>query len=172
MPTEASVKPCCSVSLLLLIMDLDTEEVLLTSLDPFSEVLAANLDEEFFWPIYFYDIGFYVVVQLILMSILEATIIDSIIDTRVKREELVQDIEKKCFICGLSRSVIDREGEGWQVHIHKNHNVYIYMYFIIYIMEKDIGDCSSVEKHVKELIKLKDISFFPQSRSMSIKAHY
>jgi putative component of toxin-antitoxin plasmid stabilization module len=112
---------------------------------------------------------FYGLVQLIFMNILSATIIDSVIDARVKRMELQDDIEKKCFICGISRSIIDHEGEGWHMHILKNHNVFVYLYFMIYINKKDIGDCSSVEKHVKELIKLNDISFFPQGRSMSLE---
>lgn len=106
------------------------------------------------------------------MNILSATIIDSVFDSRISREELVEDIERKCFICGLNRAVLDKEGEGWQKHTFQSHNVYIYVYFIIYIMQKDVGDCSRVEKHVKELIKRKDISFFPQSRSMSIEQQY
>lgn len=103
------------------------------------------------------------------MNILAATIIDSVIDARVKRNELLEDIEKKCFICGVSRTDIDHRGEGWHQHIQKNHNVFIYLYFMIYINKKDVGDCSSVEKHVKELIKSKEISFFPLGRSMSLR---
>lgn len=139
---------------------------------PCKEVGSIHAGETYYWPIYFYDIGFYVLIQLILMSILSATIIDSVFDSRISREELLDDIEKKCFICGLNRAVLDKEGEGWQKHICNSHNVYIYVYFIIYIMQKDIGDCSRVEKHVKELIKRKDISFFPQSRSISIEQKY
>jgi hypothetical protein len=118
-----------------------------------------------------YDMVFYGLVQLIFMNILAATIIDSVIDARVKRNELLEDIEKKCFICGISRTVLDHAGEGWHLHIMKNHNAFIYLYFMIYINKKDIGDCSRVEKHVKDLIKLKDISFFPQGRSVALEPH-
>ena len=43
--------------------------------------------------------------------------------------------------------------------------------FLIYIDKKEMGDCSGVEKFAKELCHLKDISFFPISRSLHYEDH-
>ena len=131
-----------------------------------------NRDNPHFWTIYFYGISFYFLVDLILLSIIAGTIIDAVAEMRERQQDLQEDIEKKCFVCGLSRKSLDLKGEGWYQHIYRNHNIFTYLYFLIYIDKKDVGDCSSVEKYVKELCKQGDISFFPQGRSIGIEKRY
>lgn len=43
------------------------------------------------------------------------------------------------------------------------HNPFSYLAFIIYIKQKDIEDCSGLEKFVKECLAKNDIGFFPNT---------
>ena len=122
-----------------------------------------------FWLVFVYGYSYYILVDLILLSILYGTIVDAVAEMREKQKDLEEDVQNKCFVCGLSRSNLDRNGEGWYQHIYRNHNIFTYLYFLIFIDKKVIGDCSSVEKYVKELSKAGDISFFPQGRSIGIE---
>ena len=117
-----------------------------------------------------YDFTFFIVVLVLLINIIFATIIDSFGDLRDKRNDLETKIKGKCFICGLSKFILDTKGEGWSYHIYKNHNVYNYLFFYIAMDEKDMLDCNGVEKYIKEKIKENnDITYIPQGKCLSIK---
>ena len=119
---------------------------------------------------WFYDFIFFVLVLIILLNIVFGIIIDAFGDLRDKRNDLEENINGKCFICGLPKFMLDTKGEGWYKHIYKNHNVYNYMFFYIAMQEKDMLDCNGVEKYIKEKISQgPDISFIPQGRAIGVK---
>ena len=107
--------------------------------------------------------------MIYLMNIIFGIIIDSFSCMREEDTRLKDDIENKCFVCGLPKFELDTKGEGWYKHIFDSHNIYNYLYFLIYIDKKMMGDCSSVEKYVKEMCKKNNIYFFPIGRSLSIE---
>ena len=61
-------------------------------------------------------------------------------------------------------------GNGWYEHIYKEHNVYAYLNFCIYVEKKDMTECNGVEKYAKGLIEKKDISFVPQAKALALEA--
>lgn len=117
-----------------------------------------------------FDFTFFVVVMILLLNVVFGIIIDAFGNMREYANKLQDDIENKCYVCGLAKFELDTKGEGWYRHIYESHNVYNYLYFLIYLDKKDIGDCSGVEKFAKELSERNDIAFFPIGRSMSIEA--
>jgi hypothetical protein len=110
---------------------------------------------------------FLVLVTYLLLNVVAGIIISSLTERRRLINELRVDIEGKCFICGLDSWYINKHAEGWLQHQHKSHNVFYYLYFLIYIDRKNIGDCSAVEKYVKDFLRTNNISFFPQGRCLS-----
>lgn len=120
-----------------------------------------------YWERWIYDFVFYVLVLVIILNIIFGIIIDTFGDLRDKRNDLIHDIRTKCFICGLEKFELDTKGEGWFTHVYRNHNVYNYLYFIIYIREKDIQECNGIEKYVKDQVKMNSISWIPQGKSIS-----
>jgi hypothetical protein len=127
-------------------------------------------ENETYWQRVVFDFTFFVVVMILLLNVIFGIIIDAFGNMREHENRLLDDIENKCYICGLAKFELDTKGEGWYRHIYESHNLYNYLYFLIYLEKKDIGDCSGVEKFAKELSQKNDISFFPISRSMSIEA--
>jgi hypothetical protein len=53
-------------------------------------------------------------------------------------------------------------------HIKREHNVYAYLYFILYVYSKKETECTGVEKYVKEMIKDEDVAFFPINRCLAL----
>ena len=43
------------------------------------------------------------------------------------------------------------------------HSPFAYLAFIIYLKEKDIVECTGLEKFVRECLENNDISFFPNT---------
>ena len=122
-----------------------------------------------FWGRVAFDLSFYLVIMILLLNLVFGIIIDSFGCIREESNSLEEDIQNKCFICGLPKFELDTKGEGWYKHIYESHNVYNYLYFLIYIEKKQIGDCSGVEKYAKELCQNKDVSFFPIGKALSLQ---
>lgn len=60
-----------------------------------------------FWARYLYDISFFIIINMLFVQMIFGIIIDTFGDLRQENNELRDEIEKKCFICGLDRSYID-----------------------------------------------------------------
>ena len=47
-------------------------------------------------------------------------------------------MENTCFTCGINRYTLDRDTkEGFDKHIKRDHYIWYYLYFIVYLLEKD-----------------------------------
>jgi hypothetical protein len=64
---------------------------------------------------------------------------------------------------------LDATCTGFDKHTEDDHNMWIYMYFLIHIREiEDKTELNGVESYVWELSKANDVSFFPVGRSMRL----
>lgn len=78
-----------------------------------------------------------------------------------------------CFICGLSKESFDSSGAvSFSQHIAKEHNMWNYVYFVIYLTRKagskDVAKLTSAERYVWNLVKEEDFSWLPKSSSLSL----
>ena len=59
--------------------------------------------------------------------------------------------------------------KSWFDHVSRDHNVYSYLYFILYVWSKPENECTGVEKYVKEKIAKDDITFFPINNCLAFQ---
>merc|ERR1711865_1277503 len=79
-----------------------------------------------------------------------------------------------CFICLIDRNVFDR-ANGFNTHVHDDHNMWTYIYFIVYLLQMDKTEVNGAEAYV--LGKLMDgvaegesnIEWLPQYKAMVLK---
>ena len=60
--------------------------------------------------------------------------------------------------------------DGFRNHIRKEHNMWTYLYFIIFILEQDRDDDDGLELYVRKCFLQDEIAFFPVDRAMSLEA--
>jgi len=98
-----------------------------------------------------YTFFFHVVVTTILMNIIFGIIIDTFAELREKAQEIDQEITGRCFICGIERFRFDQMsngGTGFEEHIKNEHNMWKYLFFLVYLKERDFDDYSGGESYV------------------------
>ena len=62
---------------------------------------------------------------------------------------------------------MDKEySEGFTYHIKKEHNLWMYVFFIIHLYTKDETEYGGTESFVMEKIEGKDISWFPLNKAI------
>lgn len=76
---------------------------------------------------------------------------------------LIKDEDNKnfCFICQLNKYEYEKSGEIFSKHIEKEHNIWNYANFIIYMKNKTEKDCNGIESKIFKKIKSGDISWIP-----------
>jgi hypothetical protein len=120
---------------------------------------------------YIVDTLYFVVVIVILLNVIFGIVIDTFGNLRAEKDDRQTDTKGFCFICGIDKQVFDRASDGVQgftVHIKSDHNMWNYLFFIIYIWEQDKDDDDGLEQFVRRSIEVNDINWFPMSRAMRL----
>lgn len=70
---------------------------------------------------FIYDISFFTLITVIFLNIIFGIIIDTFGSLRDEKVEKDKDMKTKCFICGLERYIFEKNAEGFENHIEKDH---------------------------------------------------
>ena len=120
---------------------------------------------------YLLDISYTVIMVYVVWQMVSGLILDAFDNLRGDREEIEEDMEKTCFICGLNREKIEKYyigKDGFEKHL-QDHSVDNYLFYMLYLEEKDPNEYSGFESYVKENIDKESIAWFPQGRSLKIE---
>lgn len=111
---------------------------------------------------FFFDISFYLVVIVICLNVIFGIIIDTFAQLREQGTNTEHDRKNFCFICGNSKQEMDRDtDEGFDFHMNYDHNLWNYMYFMIYLDSKSSTDYNGTESYIKDLIDNNNNVWFP-----------
>uniref|UniRef100_A0A673MWT3 Ryanodine receptor 3 n=1 Tax=Sinocyclocheilus rhinocerous TaxID=307959 RepID=A0A673MWT3_9TELE len=84
-----------------------------------------------------FDITFFFFVIVILLAIIQGLIIDAFGELRDQQEQVKEDMETKCFICGIGNDYFDTTPHGFETHTLQEHNLANYLFFLMYLINKD-----------------------------------
>jgi hypothetical protein len=130
------------------------------------EIFVHTLDERFVL-----DVLFSLIVLIVLLNVMFGIIIDTFGELRTKKAERMEDTTGVCFICGIDKQVFDRASDGvhgFGDHIKKDHHMWNYLFFIIYVWEQDKDDDDGLEQFVRRRIDANDIVWFPMNKAMRL----
>ena len=120
---------------------------------------------------YALDLSYTIIMVSIVWQMVLGIITSTLERLRGDREELEEDMETFCFICGLKREKIEKYyigKDGFNNHL-QDHSVNNYFFYLFYLEEKDPNEYSGLESYVKKQIDKESISWFPIGRSLKIE---
>ncbi|OXB83885.1 UNVERIFIED_CONTAM: hypothetical protein H355_009369 [Colinus virginianus] len=79
-----------------------------------------------------FDITFFFFVIVILLAIIQGLIIDAFGELRDQQEQVREDMETKCFICGIGNDYFDTTPHGFETHTLQEHNLANYLRVAVY----------------------------------------
>jgi inositol 1,4,5-triphosphate receptor type 1 len=109
----------------------------------------------------FFDLLFYIVITIIALNVITAIFVDAFSELRADTEKALQDQKDVCFICGIPNDTFEREGvkgRGFREHYKYDHNVYDYIYYVLYIRSMPTKDHNAIEKYVYEMVRVYNYS--------------
>nr|XP_055028049.1 ryanodine receptor 2 [Misgurnus anguillicaudatus] len=108
-----------------------------------------------------FDITFFFFVIVILLAIIQGLIIDAFGELRDQQEQVKEDMETKCFICGIGSEYFDTVPHGFESHTLQEHNLANYLFFLMYLINKDVTEHTGQESYVWKMFQERCWEFFP-----------
>ncbi|XP_048712935.1 inositol 1,4,5-trisphosphate-gated calcium channel ITPR1 isoform X8 [Caretta caretta] len=115
-----------------------------------------------------YDLLFFFMVIIIVLNLIFGVIIDTFADLRSEKQKKEEILKTTCFICGLERDKFDNKTVTFEEHIKEEHNMWHYLCFIVLVKVKDSTEYTGPESYVAEMIKERNLDWFPRMRAMSL----
>ncbi|XP_015988624.2 inositol 1,4,5-trisphosphate receptor type 1 isoform X11 [Rousettus aegyptiacus] len=115
-----------------------------------------------------YDLLFFFMVIIIVLNLIFGVIIDTFADLRSEKQKKEEILKTTCFICGLERDKFDNKTVTFEEHIQEEHNMWHYLCFIVLVKVKDSTEYTGPESYVAEMIKERNLDWFPRMRAMSL----
>nr|CAD2169339.1 unnamed protein product [Meloidogyne enterolobii] len=124
----------------------------------------------FFWRI-LYDMTFYIVLIIIVLNLIFGVIIDTFGDLRTEKNEKEFTLRNTCFICGLERGKFDNKSVQvtFDEHNEREHNLWHYIYFIVWLQIKDETEFTGPESFVSKCVKNHNMDWFPRMQAISLQ---
>jgi hypothetical protein len=116
-----------------------------------------------------YDLSFYIVLIVIVLNLIFGVIIDTFGDLRTEKNEKEDILKNTCFICGLERGRFDNKAITFEEHNDQEHNLWHYLYFIVWLQIKDETEFTGPESYVAQCVKDRNLDWFPRMQAISLK---
>merc|ERR1712057_92580 len=99
--------------------------------------MASIEDKNKFYIRFFFDLSFFIIIVIVLLNVIFGIIIDTFASLREQMEATILDMKTNCFMCSIDRYTFDRQGTPFDIHIKKEHNMWQYLYYLVYLKTKD-----------------------------------
>jgi hypothetical protein len=115
-----------------------------------------------------YDLLFFIIVIVLLLNIVFGIIIDTFASLRESQGEQKEQMTQKCAVCSITKDEIEvlfakkNKRDGFEMHIKEEHNMWNYVFYIMYVSSVDVTDLSGVESYVfDQLGTTPDLGWIP-----------
>ena len=118
-----------------------------------------------------YNLSYVVIINLILQAIYSTLIMDTFGEMREAADDLEDDCVSRCFICHIDRDEFEQAEVNYDKHIHEEHHMWNYLFFQIFLDEKDPLSFSGPEHYAFTQMqdKQKFIRLIPIKQSLSLE---
>ena len=117
---------------------------------------------------FLFDLLFFCIINIITMNIVFGIIIDSFASLRSEKNKLMQDMHDKCFIYSLPRTTFDNVSNGFRDHKLREHNMWMYLYFMYNVSFKHKYKLRGIEIDVSEQKNDFNVTMMPLMRAARI----
>ena len=116
-----------------------------------------------------YDVAFFIIITTIGLNIVFGIIVDTFAELRDEKFAREEDMKNVCFICGIENYKFDLKGNGFKTHVRKEHNMWDYYSFFLYLDTVDQSDHSATESFVFKNLKDDETVFFPHNEARCLR---
>ena len=109
---------------------------------------------------------FFLLVVIIAIDLVFGIIIGEFDALRGKEQKHEADRLYHCFICHVNKNTLEKNRQNFYVHVCKEHNMWNYVSYMIFVKLSNIHDLNSINSYTREKIDNKDISWLPSYKDL------
>jgi hypothetical protein len=122
----------------------------------------------------FFDLSYFICVIVLLLNIIFGIILDTFGSLRENAKIKHELMTSLCFVCGIEKNDFDDAAngdstKGFQPHIKEEHNMWNYLFFLLYLKHKDKTEYTGAETFVSGRNEDDDTTWIPEKRAMSLQ---
>ena len=110
---------------------------------------------------FFYEMVYFWSQTVMLQGMLFSIVIEAFSELRNREIEIEKDKNEICFVCGVDKATCEKNGQKFEEHTNKEHNLWTYVDFILGLRFVDIQDTNAVNSYVMEKIERKELVWLP-----------
>eukprot|EP00808_Paulinella_micropora_P018670 g10154.t1 len=116
-----------------------------------------------------YDLAFFFFIQIALVGLVTAVIIDTFSEMRTEKDRIEEDVKNTCFLCCIDREIFEFHGKSFNQHMFEDHYMWNFAYLRKYLKDKDPTDLTGPEVYLHSMFEARNIGFFPLKRAMFLE---
>lgn len=124
-------------------------------------IMSFQKDPAFFFIRFIYDMCFFVFIIMILFNVFMGIIVDTFAELRDENYSRENDINNVCFICQLTKDDCLTKNIDYGPHVMKEHFVWNYVYFLVYLHINNPNDFNRIENYVWDKLEDQDFGWIP-----------
>ncbi|GMI08106.1 hypothetical protein TrVE_jg11753 [Triparma verrucosa] len=131
-----------------------------------SEILEfpEDTDRNYGWRIVF-DLTFFIICGMFLFNMIGGLILDTFTHIRDERERRSEIYNSECFVSGITRNTIEEDPRYRFITFSglndEDQHLWKYLYFIIYLRNKDSDEYTGVESYVSKCLSEESLEWLP-----------
>ena len=110
---------------------------------------------------FIYEMLYFWSQTVMLQGMLFSIVIEAFSELRNKELEIEKDKNEICFICGIDKASCEKNGQKFEEHTTKEHNLWTYVDYILGLRFVDIQDTNAINSYVMEKILRKELVWMP-----------
>ncbi len=110
-----------------------------------------------------YDMIYYLFFDILFSNITSGLMLDAFSSLRDKKNEIDSDKKNNCFICGMTRSDIEKAGDSFDGHCHRHHFLWNYVFFVHSLKKKDPTDYTGLEYYISGKLAAEEVTWVPSA---------
>lgn len=113
-----------------------------------------------------YDLTFFIMINIIILNIVFGVIIDTFGEMRDEALQRSETLENNCLICLNSKQSMENQKVDFEEHKERDHNIWIYVYYIKYLKEKPVDELTLDEYKVWQIFKNQSAEWMPKNSTL------
>jgi hypothetical protein len=108
-----------------------------------------------------YDVSYFLINIIIMIDLVFGIILGTFSKMREEEREYDNDKINHCFICHITREIIEKRKENFQFHREKRHNLWNYINYMLFLKFSDVNKLNVTNLFTKMNLDNKNICFLP-----------
>ena len=109
----------------------------------------------------FYDITYFLICIIIMIDLIFGIILGTFSEKREEERKHDNDKINHCFICHITREIIEKKREDFHVHRNQKHYLWNYVEYMIFLKFSDVHELNAFNSFSKSNLDKKNICFLP-----------